>query len=63
MCDEGYQSSLAAAALQQLGFARATDVQGGSSRGAPRAFRWSNPAPPGWAGPYRLSDGGIYWAG
>jgi rhodanese-related sulfurtransferase len=29
MCDEGYQSSLAAATLQQLGFARATDVEGG----------------------------------
>jgi rhodanese-related sulfurtransferase len=29
MCDEGYQSSLAAWTLQQLGFARATDVVGG----------------------------------
>jgi rhodanese-related sulfurtransferase len=29
VCDEGYQSSLAAAALQQLGFARATDLIGG----------------------------------
>ena len=29
LCDEGYQSSLAAATLQQLGFARATDVRGG----------------------------------
>jgi rhodanese-related sulfurtransferase len=29
LCDEGYQSSLAAATLQQLGFARATDVDGG----------------------------------
>ncbi len=29
MCDEGYQSSLAAATLQQLGFHRATDVEGG----------------------------------
>jgi rhodanese-related sulfurtransferase len=29
LCDEGYQSSLAAATLQQLGFARATDVVGG----------------------------------
>lgn len=29
LCDEGYQSSLAAATLQQLGFARATDVIGG----------------------------------
>lgn len=29
MCDEGYQSSLAAATLQQLGFTRATDLAGG----------------------------------
>ena len=29
VCDEGYQSSLAAATLQQLGFARATDLDGG----------------------------------
>jgi rhodanese-related sulfurtransferase len=29
MCDEGYQSSLAAATLQQLGFHRATDLIGG----------------------------------
>ena len=29
MCNEGYQSSLAATALQQLGFARATDLEGG----------------------------------
>ena len=29
LCDEGYQSSLAAATLQQLGFQRATDVDGG----------------------------------
>lgn len=29
MCDEGYQSSLAAATLQQLGFERATDLVGG----------------------------------
>lgn len=29
MCDEGYQSSLAAATLQRLGFARATDLVGG----------------------------------
>lgn len=29
LCDEGYQSSLAAATLQQLGFAHATDVDGG----------------------------------
>jgi rhodanese-related sulfurtransferase len=29
MCDEGYQSSLAAASLQELGFERATDLAGG----------------------------------
>jgi rhodanese-related sulfurtransferase len=29
MCDEGYASSLAAANLQELGFERATDLDGG----------------------------------
>lgn len=29
MCEEGYHSSLAAATLQQIGFARATDLAGG----------------------------------
>jgi rhodanese-related sulfurtransferase len=29
MCDEGYQSSLAAAALHELGLTRATDLAGG----------------------------------
>jgi rhodanese-related sulfurtransferase len=29
MCDEGYQSSLAAANLQRLGFSEATDLAGG----------------------------------
>ncbi len=29
MCNEGYQSSLAALTLQQLGFGRATDLEGG----------------------------------
>jgi rhodanese-related sulfurtransferase len=29
MCDEGYQSSLAAATLQELGLHRATDMAGG----------------------------------
>jgi rhodanese-related sulfurtransferase len=29
MCDEGYQSSLAAANLKRLGFERATDLTGG----------------------------------
>jgi rhodanese-related sulfurtransferase len=29
VCNEGYQSSLAAATLQDLGFSRATDLDGG----------------------------------
>jgi rhodanese-related sulfurtransferase len=29
MCNEGYQSSLAAATLQRLGLSRATDLEGG----------------------------------
>jgi rhodanese-related sulfurtransferase len=29
VCNEGYQSSLAAATLQQLGLANATDLDGG----------------------------------
>jgi rhodanese-related sulfurtransferase len=29
VCQEGYQSSLVAATLQQLGFSRATDLEGG----------------------------------
>jgi rhodanese-related sulfurtransferase len=29
VCNEGYQSSLAAATLQELGFTRATDLAGG----------------------------------
>jgi rhodanese-related sulfurtransferase len=32
MCDEGYQSSLAAATLQRLGHPRATDMEGGFQR-------------------------------
>jgi rhodanese-related sulfurtransferase len=32
MCDEGYQSSLAAATLQRLGLRRATDIDGGFQR-------------------------------
>lgn len=37
MCHEGYQSSLVAATLQDLGFARATDLEGGF-----RAWRAAN---------------------
>jgi rhodanese-related sulfurtransferase len=47
MCDEGYQSSLAAATLQRLGFRGATDLAGGfqawRSAGLPVA---SPPTPP-----------------
>jgi rhodanese-related sulfurtransferase len=32
MCNEGYQSSLAAASLQRLGLSRATDMDGGFQR-------------------------------
>jgi rhodanese-related sulfurtransferase len=32
MCNEGYQSSLAAACLQRLGLSRATDMDGGFHR-------------------------------
>jgi rhodanese-related sulfurtransferase len=32
MCNQGYQSSLAAATLQQLGLARVTDMEGGFER-------------------------------
>jgi rhodanese-related sulfurtransferase len=32
MCNQGYQSSLAAATLQRLGLSRATDVDGGFQR-------------------------------
>ena len=32
ICNEGYQSSLAAAALKRLGIARATDIDGGFQR-------------------------------
>ena len=46
LCDEGYQSSLAAATLQQLGLERATDVVGGfqawRAAGLPvKAARWA----------------------
>jgi rhodanese-related sulfurtransferase len=47
MCDEGYQSSLAAATLQQLGFARATDVDGGFQAWRAAALPVEPPRPPG----------------
>jgi len=49
MCNEGYQSSLAAATLQELGFARATDLVGGfqawRAAGLPVTKPGSAPAP------------------
>jgi rhodanese-related sulfurtransferase len=49
ICDEGYQSSLAAATLQQLGFAHASDVDGGfqawRQAGLPVDDRASFPGP------------------
>ena len=41
VCNEGYASSLAAAALQQLGLRRATDLAGGF-----QAVRAARPVPP-----------------
>jgi len=53
LCSEGYTSSLAAAALQDLGIHRATDVVGGfaawSAAGLPTAP--GTGAPPDYAGP------------
>jgi rhodanese-related sulfurtransferase len=50
MCDEGYQSSLAAATLQDLGIARATDLVGGfqawRAAGLPLEESVSDPGPP-----------------
>ena len=48
MCNEGYQSSLAAATLQDLGFARATDLDGGFQawRAAASTFSQAPPPPP-----------------
>jgi rhodanese-related sulfurtransferase len=47
LCDEGYQSSLAAAVLRDLGFARAGDVAGGfqawRAAGLPVAQRSGGP--------------------
>jgi len=51
LCDEGYQSSLAAATLQLLGFARATDVAGGFQAWQAAALPAGQPRPPGQAAP------------
>jgi rhodanese-related sulfurtransferase len=49
ICNEGYQSSLAAATLQLLGFADATDVKGGfqawKAAGLPLQPPTTEPAP------------------
>jgi rhodanese-related sulfurtransferase len=47
LCDDGYQSSLAAATLQQLGFARATDVEGGFQAWRTVGLPVEQPSPPG----------------
>jgi rhodanese-related sulfurtransferase len=47
LCDEGYQSSLAAATLQQLGFARATDVEGGFQAWRAAGLPVEQPSPSG----------------
>ena len=47
LCDDGYQSSLAAATLQQLGFARATDVEGGFQAWRAAGLPVEQPSPPG----------------
>jgi hypothetical protein len=50
VCQEGFQPSLAAAALHQLGLNNATDLDGGclrdpESRGRPGATRHERPLP------------------
>ncbi len=56
LCDEGYQSSLAAATLQQLGFARATDVDGGFQAWRQAGLPVNAPMAPGRSG---LASGAI----
>ena len=46
MCNEGYQSSLAAATLQQLGFERATDLDGGFQAWRAAGLPVDEPEPP-----------------
>jgi rhodanese-related sulfurtransferase len=45
MCNEGYQSSLAAATLRRLGFARATDLAGGFQAWRDAGLPVSEPRP------------------
>lgn len=47
LCQEGYTSSLAAAALQDLGLHRATDVAGGFAAWAAEGLPTTGPAAPG----------------
>jgi rhodanese-related sulfurtransferase len=47
MCDEGYQSSLAAATLQRLGIRRATDMVGGFQAWRAAGLPVSRPGPVG----------------
>ncbi|HEY2507102.1 MAG TPA: rhodanese-like domain-containing protein [Streptosporangiaceae bacterium] len=53
LCDEGYQSSLAAAILQQLGFAAVTDVEGGFQAWREAGLPVSLPDSPAPAAPRR----------
>ncbi|MEO1064342.1 MAG: rhodanese-like domain-containing protein [Actinomycetota bacterium] len=46
VCNEGYSSSLAAATLRELGFARATDLDGGFRAWAGDELPVSDPQPP-----------------
>ena len=46
MCNEGYQSSLAAATLQQLGFECATDLDGGFQAWRAAGLPVNEPEPP-----------------
>ena len=49
LCNDGYQSSLAAATLQHLGFARATDVAGGFQAWRAAGLPMGQPGPSGQA--------------
>ena len=51
VCNEGYQSSLAAATLQDLGFRHATDLAGGFQAWRAAALPWSQGAHLGSPGP------------
>jgi rhodanese-related sulfurtransferase len=58
LCDEGYQSSLAAATLQNLGFAFATDVDGGFQAWRQAGLPVSRPETPGLDTPAPGAAGG-----